>query len=165
MGGMMNLGDVLFACGFECGSQNYEGLIGIVWATGVSLGIPVSPTIYLADAIPANPVPGMGYLLAHLVAPNAGPFMVTMGTLELLVGVSILLGAFTRLSLLGGIAMNILILLAAGHTHPGILRTNLLMAAAAASLYLSKSGGYLGLDSILSRKLKAVPVLRRLVWS
>lgn len=165
MGGVMNLNDVFFACGFECGSQRYEGLIGVVWATGVSLGLPVSPTIYLSDAIPANPVPGMSYLLGHLVAPNAGLFMITTGTLELLVGVSILVGAFTRLSFLGGISMNVLILLAAGHTHPGILRTNLLMAAAAASLYLSRSGGYLGLDSLLSRKLKAVPVLRHLVWS
>ncbi|MFQ5837839.1 MAG: TQO small subunit DoxD [Thermoplasmata archaeon] len=165
MGGVMNLNDAFFACGFECGSQRYEGLIGIVWATGVSVGLPVSPTIYLSDTIPANPVPGMSYLLAHVIAPNAGPFMITTATLEVLLGISILVGAFTRISLLGGIAMNVLILLAAGHTHPGILRTNLLMAAAAASLYLSRSGGYLGLDAILSRKLKAVPLLRRLTWS
>ncbi len=165
MGGMMNLNDAVFSCGVECGSQKYEGLIGIVWATGVSLGLPVSPTIYLADTIPPNPVPGMSYLLREVVAPNAGVFMITMGTLELLVGVSILVGAFTRLSFLGGISMNVLILLAAGHTHPGILRTNLLMAAAAASLYLSRSGGYLGLDAVLSRKLKTVPVLRHLLWS
>ncbi len=164
MGGLLNLNDVIFACGYECGSQRYEELTGVVWATGVSLGLPVSPTVYLADSIPGNPVPGMGYLLANLIAPNAGAFMVTMGTLELLVGVSILVGAFTRLSFLGAIVMNILIFLAAGHTHPGILRINLLMAAAAASLYLSRSGGYLGLDSLLSRKLKAVPVLRHLCW-
>lgn len=165
MGGLLNLSNVIFTCGYECGSQSYEELIGDVWATGASLGLPVSPTIYLADTIPANPVPGMGFLLATFVAPNAGAFMVTMGTLELLVGISILAGAFTRLSFLGAIVMNVTILLAAGHTHPGILRVNLLMAAAAASLYLSRSGGYLGLDSLISRKLKAVPVLRRLTWS
>ncbi len=165
MGGLLNLYDVAFTCGYECGGQRYEELTGVVWATGASLGLPVAPTIYLADSIPANPVPGMGYLLANFVAPNAGAFMVTMGMLELLVGVSILLGIFTRLSLVGAIILNFLILLAAGHTHPGILRINLLMAAAAASLYLSRSGGYLGLDSLLSRKLKRVPILRHLSWS
>ncbi|NIN63894.1 MAG: hypothetical protein GTO63_04095 [Anaerolineae bacterium] len=165
MGGLLNLSDVVFTCGYECGSQRYEELTGVVWATGASIGLPIAPTIYLADSIPANPVPGMGYLLANVIAPNAGAFMLTMGTLELLVGISILLGIFTRLSLVGAIVLNVLILLAAGHTHPGILRINLLMAAAAASLYLSRSGGYLGLDSFLSRKLKSVPILRHLSWS
>ncbi len=165
MGGFLNLHDVYLACGPECGSEKYGELIGIVWATGVALPLPVSPTLYLPDAIPPNPVPGMGYLLTNLVAPNAGLFMTTVAVLEILIGISVILGALNRLSLLGGIAMNVLILLAAGHTHPGILRVNLLMAAGAATLYMARASRYLGLDSLLSRRLKAHPVLQRLVWS
>ncbi len=165
MGGLLNLQDVYFSCGLDCGGQKYGELIGIVWAEGVALQLPVSPTLYLSDGIVPNPIPGMGYLLVNFIAPNAALFMVTMATLELLIGTSILLGAFNRVSLLGAVMMNVLILLAAGHTHPGILRVNLLMAAGAASLFLAQASRYLGLDSILSRKLKGVPLLRRLCWS
>ncbi len=165
MGGLLNLYDVYVACGLECGSQKYGELVGTVWAEGIVLQLPVPPTIYLPDTISANPVPGMGYLLANFVARHAGPFMTTMAVLEILVGISILVGAFNRLSLLGGIAMNVLILLAAGHTHPGILRANLLMAAAAASLYLARASRYLGLDLLLSRRLRAVPLIRKFCWS
>jgi uncharacterized membrane protein YphA (DoxX/SURF4 family) len=86
-----------------------------------------------------------------------------MATFELLIGISILTGAFTKISLLGAPLMNLGILLAAGQTNPGILRVNLLMLASALTLLLYRRQNAWGLDPWLAKKLKNVPILSRVV--
>jgi len=89
--------------------------------------------------------------------------MTTMAIFELLIGISILTGAFTRLSLLAAPLMNLGILMAAGHTNPGILRINLLMLASAIALLLYRRQNAWGLEPWLAVKLKNVPLLNRIV--
>jgi len=161
MGGVLNFYDANLACGPSCGQQRYAELIGVVWSEGVSIPLPVPSTLYLQDSIPRNPVPGMSWFLSAVVAPNALLFMTTMAILEVSVGVAILTGAFTRLATAGAMAMNGTILLAAGHTHPAILRVNLLMAAAALTLLLAGAGKHYAIDPWLARKVGRWPLLRR----
>ena len=161
MGGFLNAHDVAIACGPSCGQDRYGQLIGVVWSDGIAIPLPVPSTLYLQGAIPPNPVPGMGWFLSTVVAPNALIFMVTMAAFEVAIGLGILTGAFTRLATAGAIAMNATILLAAGHTHPAILRVNLLMAAAALTLFLARAGRHYALDVWLFRKVQRWPVLRR----
>ena len=163
MGGTLNIYDVNFSCGSDCGNAKYSELIGIIWAKGGSFDIPINSTLYLPNQIGPNPIPGMAWLLENVMAPNAGPVMTTMAVFEILIGLSILLGAFTRISLFVAPFMNLAILLASGHTHPGILRINLLMLAAAISLFIYRREKSYGLDPWLSKKLKNVPVLRKIV--
>lgn len=161
MGGILNAYDANFACGPTCGQERYAQLIGNVWAEGLVIPLPVPSTLYLQDTVPPNPVPGMGWFLSAVVAPNALLFMTVMATLEIAVGFAILTGTFTRLATIGAIAMNLTIILAAGHTHPAILRVNLLMAGAALTLLLARAGRYYAVDPWLSRKISRWPLLQR----
>jgi len=163
MGGALNFYDVNLSCGPACGAQKYSDLIGVTWAQGGDYDIYQPSTLYLSDHIGPNPIPGMAWFLENVMAPNAGIVISVMAILEVSIGVSILLGAFTKLSLLGAPLMNLGILLAAGHTHPGILRVNLLMLAAAVTLLLYRRERTWGLDPWLSKKLAKVPLLRRIV--
>ena len=161
LGGVLNLNDAQVSCGPSCGQEKYSQLIGTVWANGIPVALPVPSTLYLQDNIPPNPVPGMAWFLSEFVAPNALLFITTMAIFEIAVGVAILTGSFTRLATLGAILMNLTIILAAGHTHPGILRVNLLMAAAALTLFLAGAGRYYAVDPWLSQKVSRWPLLRR----
>ncbi|HLB68483.1 MAG TPA: TQO small subunit DoxD [Thermoplasmata archaeon] len=157
MGGVLNAYD----SNVIGGQDRYEQLIGVVWADGVSIQLPVPSTLYLQDAILPNPVPGMAWFLSAIVAPNARVFMTTMALLEIAVGAAILTGSFTRLATMGAVLMNATILLAAGHTHPAILRVNLLMAGAAFTLFLARAGRYYAVDPWLSRRVSRWPLLRK----
>lgn len=162
MGGVLNLFDLFVANDLEKGSEKYSTLIGTVWSRGLSFELPVPSTIYLPSQIPANPIPGMSWFLESVAAPNAAMFMSVMATLEILIGISILFGIFARASPIGATLMNVAIIISAGHTHPAILRTNLLMAAMALTIYLTKAGRVYGVDSWLSRKVKRVPILNKM---
>jgi len=162
MGGTMNMYDVNFAQGPVSGNERYGYLIGDVWSQGGWYNVSYS-TLYLPSKIGPNPVPGMSWLLENVMAPNAGAVMTTMAIFELLIGISILTGAFTKISLLGAPLMNFGILLAAGQTNPGILRVNLLMLASALTLLLYRRQNAWGLDPWLAKKLRNVPLLRRIV--
>ncbi len=163
MGGSFNMWDANFSCGSACGQEKYSELIGITWSKGVNYTLPVKSTLYLPDKVGPNPVPGMSWLLENVMAPNAGALMTTMAMFELLIGISILLGAFTRISLLGATLMNLAIMTAAGHTHPGILRVNLMMLAAAVTLILYRREKAWGLDPWLATKLEKVRFLKKIV--
>jgi uncharacterized membrane protein YphA (DoxX/SURF4 family) len=162
MGGTLNMYDVNFAQGPASGNERYSYLIGDVWSQGGWYNVSQS-TLYLPSKISPNPVPGMSWLLENVMAPNAGAVMTTMAAFELLIGISILIGAFTKISLLGAPLMNLGILLAAGQTNPGILRVNLLMLASALTLLLYRRQSAWGLDPWLEKKLAKVPLLKRIV--
>ena len=162
MGGTLNIYDADFSCGSACGQERYSYLMGDAWSHGGWYNVS-QPTLYLTDRIGPNPVPGMSWLLDNVMAPNAVAVMSTMAVFEILIGLSILLGAFTKISLVGAPLINLAIILAAGHTNPGILRVNLLMLAAAVTLLLYRREHAWGLDSWLAKKLKNVRLLNRLV--
>ena len=162
MGGTLNMYDVNFAQGSASGNDRYSYLIGDVWSEGGWYNVSYS-TLYLPSHIGPNPVPGMSWLLENVMAPNAGAVMTTMATFELLIGISILTGAFTKISLIGAPLMNLGILLAAGQTNPGILRVNLLMLASALALLMYRRQNAWGLDPWLAEKFKKVPLLRKIV--
>jgi len=162
MGGTLNMYDVNVAQGPTSGNERYGYLIGDVWSQGGWYNVSYS-TLYFPTRIGPNPVPGMSWLLDNVMAPNAGAVMTTMAALELLIGISILTGAFTKISLLGAPLMNLGIILAAGHTNPGILRVNLLMLASALTLLLYRRQNAWGLDPWLAKKLRNVPLLKRIV--
>ncbi|MDD1743180.1 MAG: hypothetical protein LUO85_00985 [Methanomassiliicoccales archaeon] len=161
MGGTLNMYDVNFAQGPTSGNERYSYLIGDVWSQGGWYNVSYS-TLYLPNHIGPNPVPGMSWFLENVMAPNAGAVMTTMAVFELLIGISIFTGAFTKISLVGAPLMNFGIILAAGHTNPGILRVNLLMLASALALLIYRRQNAWGLDPWLAKKLRNVPLLNRI---
>jgi len=139
-------------------ADRYGTLLGQVWSKGLKIELQVPSTIYLSDTIPENPIPFARTILSDIVAPNIKIFLLMAPLTELLIGITLLLGFMTRLSAIGAIFMNLTILLASGHTHPGILRVNLLMMAVAITLLLSKTGRYIGVDKYLAKKYPNIPL-------
>ncbi len=154
MGGSLNLMDM----STPDGPERYRTLLGEVWADGLKIDLSVPSTLYVPDTIPANPIPFARTILKDIVAPNIEIFLLMAPLTELLIGIALLLGFMTRLSTLGAALMNLTILLASGHTHPGILRVNLLMMAVAITLFLSRSGRHFGIDKFLSEKYPNIPL-------
>lgn len=154
MGGSLNMIDM----STPDGADRYGTLMGEVWADGLKIDLQVPSTLYLSDTIPANPIPFASTILKEVVAPNIQMFIIMAPITELLIGITLLLGFMTRLSATGAIFMNLTILLASGHTHPGILRVNLLMMAVALTILLSKTGRYLGIDKFLAEKYPNIPL-------
>lgn len=154
MGGSLNMIDM----SSPDGAERYGTLMGEVWADGLKIDLQVPSTIYLSDTIPENPIPFVGTFLSDVIAPNIQSFLLMAPLTELLIGITLLLGFMTRLSALGAIFMNLTILVASGHTHPGILRVNLLMMAVAITLLLSKTGRYIGIDKFLAEKYPNIPL-------
>lgn len=154
MGGALNMMDM----STPTGPERYGILFGEVWTEGLQIDLPVPSTLYVPDSIPENPIPFVRDVLRDVVAPNIQTFLLMAPITELLIGITLLLGFMTRLSALGAVLMNLTILLASGHTHPGILRVNLLMLAVAVTLFLSKSGRHFGIDKFLSKKYPNIPL-------
>jgi len=153
MGGTLNMMDM----STPDAADRYGTLMGEVWADGLKIDLQVPSTLYLADTIPENPIPFAKTILKEVIAPNIQSFLLMAPLTELLIGTTLLLGFMTRLSATGAIFMNLTILLASGHTHPGILRVNLLMMAVAFTLLLSKTGRYFGIDKFLAEKYPKIP--------
>jgi thiosulfate dehydrogenase [quinone] large subunit len=105
-----------------------------------------------------NPYPFMVDFLTGTAAPNASFWVTATAILEVLVGVSLLLGLLTRLGALGGIVMNLVFYLAAGHTSPSTAGINLIMAGAQLAMMIAPGGRVMGLDALLHRKLARVPL-------
>ena len=106
----------------------------------------------------SNPYPFMTDFLTNTAAPNAAAVVTTIAVVEALVGISLLLGVLTRVGALGGIAMNVIFYLAAGHTSPSTAGINLVMIGAQLGMMIAPGGRVLGLDAILHRKFANIPL-------
>jgi thiosulfate dehydrogenase [quinone] large subunit len=100
----------------------------------------------------------MADFLTNAAAPNASAFVTAIAITEVLVGLSLLLGILTRFGALGGIVMNVIFYLAAGHTSPSTAGINLVMIGAQLAMMVAPGGRVLGLDAILRRKFAKVPL-------
>ncbi len=106
----------------------------------------------------SNPYPFMTDFLTNTVAPNAPTVVTTIAILEVLVGVSLLLGMLAPVGALGGMVMNAIYYLAAGHTSPSTAGVNLMMIGAELAIIVGAGGRVLGVDAILHKKFKKIPL-------
>jgi len=106
----------------------------------------------------SNPYPFMADFLANTAAPNAATVVTIIALLEVLVGISLLFGFLTRLGALGGVVLNVIFYLAAGHTSPSTAAANLMMIGAQLAMVAAPGGRVLGLDAILHRKFARIPL-------
>lgn len=106
----------------------------------------------------SNPYPFMVDFLTNTAAPNASTFVTMIAITEVLVGLSLLLGLLTRIGASGGIIMNAIFYLAAGHTSPSTAGINLVMIGAQLATAIAPGGRVLGLDAILYRKFARIPL-------
>ena len=106
----------------------------------------------------SNPYPFMTDFLTSTVAPNAPTVVTTIAVLEVLVGVSLLLGMLAPVGALGGMVMNAIYYLAAGHTSASTAGINLMMIGAQLAIIVAAGGRVLGVDAILHKKFPRVPL-------
>ncbi|WP_455285888.1 TQO small subunit DoxD [[Eubacterium] cellulosolvens] len=118
----------------------------------------VFPQVFGTVWANSNPYPFMADFLVNTAAPNAATVVTTIAVVETLVGISLLLGILTRVGALGGIAMNAIFYLAAGHTSPSTAGINLVMIGAQLAMMIAPGGRVLGLDALLHRKLGNIPL-------
>ncbi len=114
--------------------------------------------VFAAVWAKTNPYPFMVDFLTSTAAPNVSFWVTATAILEVLVGISLILGLLTRLGALGGIVMNVVFYLAAGHTSPSTAGINLIMAGAELAMIVAPGGRVLGLDAILHRKFASIPL-------
>jgi len=114
--------------------------------------------VFAAVWTKTNPYPFMVDFLTNWAAPNASTAVTAIAITEVLVGLSLLLGILTRVGAFGGIVMNVIFYLAAGHTSPSTAGINLIMAGAQLAMIVAPGGRVLGLDAILHRKFAKVPL-------
>ena len=105
-----------------------------------------------------NPYPFMVNFLSSTAAPNASSVVTTVAIAEVLVGLSLLLGFITRIGAFGGIILNAIFFLAAGHTSPSTAGINLVMIGAQLATMVAPGGRVLGIDTILHRKAMRIPL-------
>ncbi len=82
------------------------------------------------------------------------PFLTLAAVGELLIGLSMLLGIFTRLGGLGSTVMLITYLLTFGYANSAVYGINLWGALAGFDLAMNRSGRYFGLDKFLGSRLE-----------
>lgn len=157
-GAVVNLSDVfLDPAGFDAAVLRWRYMFEEVWVQGSSLGLPLG-TPYAPSQIPPNPYPWMAEFLQSYMGPNVDLVVRTMPLLELAIGFGLLLGFLTRPAALGGMAVNIMIFLASGHTNPGIARVNFLMLATEVGILLTSAGRTLGVDALLAKRVPRPPL-------
>jgi len=105
-----------------------------------------------------NPYSLMADFLTNTAASNAPAFVTAIAVTEVLVGLSLLLGILTRVGAFGGIVMNVIFYLVAGHTSPSTAGINLIMIGSELAMMVAPGGRVLGLDAILHRKFAKVPL-------
>ena len=105
-----------------------------------------------------NPYPFMTSFLTNVAAPNASTFVTLVAVVEVLVGLSMILGLLTRVGAVGGVIMNLIFYFAAGHTSASTAGINLMMIGAQLAMIIAPGGRVLGLDAILHRKFTRVPL-------
>lgn len=106
----------------------------------------------------SNPYPFMVDFLTKTAVPNAATVVTIIAIFEVLVGISLLFGVLTRLGALGGIVMNVIFYLAAGHTSPSTAGLGLVMIGAQLAMMIAPGGRVLGLDAVLHRKFAKIPL-------
>lgn len=116
------------------------------------------PNIFSSVWTKGNPYPFMIDFLTNTAAPNASTLVTITAVCEVLVGLSLLFGLLTRAGAIGGIVMNLIFYLAAGHTSPSTAGINLVMIGAQLAMVVAPGGRVLGLDAILHRKFSSLPI-------
>lgn len=103
-----------------------------------------------AAATHANVTDTWGWLISHILLPNAGIFAVVVKTGEVLIGLGLILGCFTTLAALFGMTMNFAFLLTGTvSTNPQMVLGFLVIIALGAASY------EIGLDRFFLKKLVA----------
>ena len=105
-----------------------------------------------------NPYPFMTDFLTNSAAPNASVYVTAIAITEVLVALSLLLGLLSRLGAFGGIVMNAIFILAAGHTSPSTMGINVIMIGAQLGMIAAPGGRILGVDAVLHRKFAKIPL-------
>lgn len=105
-----------------------------------------------------NPYPFMVDFLTNIAAPNTSTMITMVAIAETLVGISLLLGFITRIGAFGGIVLNAIFYLAAGHTSPSTAGINLIMIGAQLATIVAPGGRVFGIDTILHRKAARIPI-------
>jgi len=114
--------------------------------------------VFAAVWAKTNPYSFMADFLTNWAAPNASTAVTAIAITEVLVGLSLLLGLLTRLGAFGGIVMNVIFILAAGHTSPSTMGINVVMIGAQLGMMIAPGGRVLGVDGILHRKFARIPL-------
>ncbi len=127
-------------------------------------GFFVSPGT-LSYALAGNPNPFIKGFLTML-SSNEVTFLYFAAIGEVVIGVSMLLGVFTRLGGLGSTVMLVTYLLSFGYASSAVYGINLWGALAGFDLAMNRSGRYFGLDQFLGSRLdKSKNVLLRVLGS
>ncbi|TFG30429.1 DoxX family membrane protein [Candidatus Thorarchaeota archaeon] len=117
-------------------------------------------TTYLADpgligyGSAAAPSPWIQNVLSAML-PNYAAFLLLIAVGELLVGLSLLFGVFTRLGALGGILLHWTFLFLLGWLSVSTFGINFVGAVAFLVLGMYRSGRFIGIDQFLGSKLEA----------
>ncbi len=127
-------------------------------------------TTYLASpgiitAITTAPSPWLqGF--GNFIITNYAAFLLLMAVGEVLIGLSMLLGGFTRLGAIGGILMLVTYLLTLGWLSSSVLYINQLGPLAFFLIGMFQSGRFLGLDQLWGSRFdeSSNAVLRFLGW-
>ncbi|TET89439.1 MAG: DoxX family protein [Methanomassiliicoccales archaeon] len=91
--------------------------------------------------------------LNGFVIPNAAAFAMAIAIGELLVGLSFVLGGFTRFGAIGGILLNVNFFFAASHVSPAVWSVNLLLIGLQLVFIFSKEAKELSVDQLVQSKL------------
>lgn len=99
--------------------------------------------------------PNLWYVdfLNAYVIPNAEAFAWAIMIGEILVGISFMLGSFTKVGAVAGILMNVNFFVAAGHLSPSTWTINLLLIGFQVVFLLSREAKALSIDQLVQSKL------------
>ncbi len=138
----------MFGRSFSFGSSFGQAAQGGSWITGSHVGAAVKgfASGALAQTGGAHPsVQGWyGWVLQHVVIPNAGTFAYAITFGEVLVGLGLLVGALTGIAACFGLFMNL------NYLFAGTVSTNPLLGVLAVLVVLAwRIAGYYGVDRYL----------------
>jgi len=112
------------------------------------------PAGIYAQMVAANRTSPMHFLLGHLLRFST-PIGVVIAIGELAVGLGVLLGLWTRVAALGGLAISLsLFLTVSFHTSPYYTGADIVFVFAWLALLLAGSGGVLSVDAAIARRAR-----------
>ncbi len=114
-------------------------VMGRVWVDGTA-------------TVPPNPFPFMAPFLKDVVAPNTGFFVTFIAVAEVILGLSLLSGLLVRPAAVGGMMLNVVFFLAAGHTSEAVAGVNIAMFGGHLYFLIVSAGRAYGLDAHLHRR-------------
>ena len=135
---------IRLALGFEFLSGGIEKLIDTTYLASPG-------AIAGAIANPATSDWARGVL--NMMLPNYGAFLLLIATGELLVGLSIYFGGFTRLGAIGGLLLMWTFMFLLGSLSPSTFGINFIGGVAFLALGMLQAGRYIGVDQFLGPKL------------